>query len=1000
MFLLLFAFVSTLFAHSESLSSFYGEEPWVKWWGTPLAPLTSTVISSRGTARFTVLTPRLIRLERSPLPQAFEDARSWVVWNREMEAVDFTTSTTGDRTIIDTGVGGVLLEYDDDGMPFSDTNLRVTRRSAAFWPNSSTVWTPSATPFNDGGQLFGTFHTLDNGHEGYAGGGMNCSLLDPNAYNNNCADYVPCDFGLLSKSGFALVDDSRTPVWDDNAGWPRARTGGSTCAAPGAPTTPCFPPAFDTSDADMCVAVGCCVDAAPSTLTLWYSAQRDDHFTDSANCSACAGLDYVFLHAQGGAWPTNSPGLVALNLYWNAGQRDGASGDNVASTFPPQQPGYTFSRIEGYVYDPALPQPADTIALKLFYSSVHLDHWTTSSAADEAAAAAAGYTLVGLVGYTVLTASPPPQWKCSAPDVATSRTDWYLFSHGSNYSAALGDYVAIAGAVPIPRRHWLGISWSTWDEKNNQSATEAQVASLLDGGWPLDTYIFDMQWHLTPSWGGYEWDSVRYPNVTDLLASLQARGLATGMNLHDADGITAVANPTLWAAVREALGLASDATAANFDIGNRTYADVLAGLVLGPLQAQGLDLLWTDFQQGFPGVSAIPGLNPTAMLNHYRFYNASINGARGSQHSRYAGRGDHRHASAFGGDVNESWASLIFMIDFTKTAANTPLCYWGHEMMRQGGSINDNSELFTRTNQFGAWSPIFTSWGNGGENNLWWKMPEPFASATRESLRDREQLLPYRYSAAALTFKTGVCSHHGMHFDFPEEVDAYDTTGQFMLGTDLIVAPAFAPVSPPIPPVGGGDISGVIGVRVWVPPGTWVSFTEPSRTFSTGWTIINATIFDVPVLARAGAIVPLLPRNMTAIPGVAASAYSSLVFRHLPGGSENSAAVDVYEDDGLSTAYLMGTTAMTSVRVNKGTCETWTVVTVGMLYDGFIRSRSYEIETGFGAPTPSNVTEDGIILPRADADGVSGTYFVSLDHVSVYLRAGRDALSVATVEMC
>lgn len=33
--------------------------------------------------------------------------------------------------------------------------------------------------------------------------------------------------------------------------------------------------------------------------------------------------------------------------------------------------------------------------------------------------------------------------------------------------------------------------------------------------------------------------------------------------------------------------------------------------------------------------------------------------------------------------------------------------------------------------QFGAWSPTFTTWGNGGSNNDLWAMPEPYLSAAR-----------------------------------------------------------------------------------------------------------------------------------------------------------------------------------------------------------------------------------------------------------------------------
>lgn len=63
-----------------------------------------------------------------------------------------------------------------------------------------------------------------------------------------------------------------------------------------------------------------------------------------------------------------------------------------------------------------------------------------------------------------------------------------------------------------------------------------------------------MQWHLTPAWGGYAWDAGRYPDAPALLDWLHARGLATGANFHDADGVTAAANPDTFAAFCAAVG--------------------------------------------------------------------------------------------------------------------------------------------------------------------------------------------------------------------------------------------------------------------------------------------------------------------------------------------------------------------------------------------------------------------------------------------------------------
>ncbi len=318
---------SSALAHTPDAA--YGQFPWVSWWGNPVANKSSIVVSARGTARFTVLTPNLLRIERAASPGSFLDARSISIWNRELPAPDFSTSTDPSSGITTITTSSIQLQYMDSGAPdaattplFSDSNLKVIRRTPSFWPNSS-VWVPSMTPAADAGQLFGTFHVLDAGHDGYGAAGMNCSLMQPDAYGGDVADFIPCDFGLLSKSGFALVDDSRSPIWDDDAGWVKPRAG-RVCPAPSSSAKPCFPSAMDTSNPLLCVAVGCC----------W----------------------------GGGAGSLN----------------------------------------------------------------------------------------------------------CTAPDDAQSNQDWYLFAHGLQYSAAVADYASIAGKVPIPRRSWMGVSWSRWDENNTQ----------------------------------------------------------------------------------------------------------------------------------------------------------------------------------------------------------------------------------------------------------------------------------------------------------------------------------------------------------------------------------------------------------------------------------------------------------------------------------------------------------------------------------------------------
>jgi len=218
-----------------------------------------------------------------------------------------------------------------------------------------------------------------------------------------------------------------------------------------------------------------------------------------------------------------------------------------------------------------------------------------------------------------------------------------------------------------------------------------------------------------------------------------------------------------------------------------------------------------------------------------------------------------------------------------------------------------------------------------------------------------------------------------MHFEAPLHADAYATPGQYMLGADMIVAPAFAPVSdPPIPPAGGAP-GGAVGVRVWVPPGTWLDYNDPAAPpVQGGWIVYNASIAVVPVLVRAGAVVPALPRARAAAFGASAKNYDALVFTVFPGAP--SGGVDVYEDDGASTAYLAGAAATTAYayapRASGGggaRCARHTIATRGG-YAGMVASgRAYTVEL-VNAPAPAAVAQNGAPLPESGSEGVPGTW--------------------------
>ena len=142
-----------------------------------------------GNARFTVVTPNCVRLEYVPGGQ-FVDAPSLFAVKRAARG-GFRLTRGATHTVINTGA--LRLTYTPDGKPFSPANLRADVRRGAV------TWTPGAP---NPGNLGGTIRTLD----GAAG---------------------PEDLGqgLLSRDGWYLLDDSRSPLL--LGGWVRARPAGS-----------------------------------------------------------------------------------------------------------------------------------------------------------------------------------------------------------------------------------------------------------------------------------------------------------------------------------------------------------------------------------------------------------------------------------------------------------------------------------------------------------------------------------------------------------------------------------------------------------------------------------------------------------------------------------------------------------------------------------------------------------------------------------------------------
>ena len=153
-----------------------------------------------------------------------------------------------------------------------------------------------------------------------------------------------------------------------------------------------------------------------------------------------------------------------------------------------------------------------------------------------------------------------------------------------------------------------------------------------------------------------------------------------------------------------------------FDITNKKFAENYFNILHHPLEEQGIDFFWLDWQQ--EQNTRVTGVNPTWWLNYTHFSDMERRGKRGMLFHRWGGLGNHRYQIGFSGDTIAVWDSLAFQPYFTATAANVGYGYWSHDIgghMRvdlgakpAAGIPQDPGypELYTRWIQWGIFSPI------------------------------------------------------------------------------------------------------------------------------------------------------------------------------------------------------------------------------------------------------------------------------------------------------
>ncbi|UYO97084.1 glycoside hydrolase [Microbacterium sp. M28] len=467
----------------------------------------------------------------------------------------------------------------------------------------------------------------------------------------------------------------------------------------------------------------------------------------------------------------------------------------------------------------------------------------------------------------------------------TQGQDFYFFGYGRDFAAALRAFHELTGPIPLVPRFALGNWWSRYWAYDEPEYL-ALMARFHDDGIPLSVAVIDMDWHLVDvdpaigtGWTGYTWNPALFPDPERFLGELHDRGLAVTLNLHPADGIRR--HEASYERVAEAMGIdPSVGNPIDFDVASQTFMGAYQDHVLGPLEDQGVDFWWIDWQSGEH--SRMAGLDPLWMLNHTHFHASARHGRRPLTFSRYTERGGHRYPVGFSGDTIVSWASLAFQPEFTATAANAGYTWWSHDIGGHMHGVHD-VELAVRWLQFGVLSPInrLHSSANPFSSKEPWAYGEPAATVMRRYMRLRHRLIPMLYTAAWAAHRDHVSVVRPLYHDAPREHASYRHPHEYLLGEHLLVVPITAPRE---------RASELATVRGWLPEGDWVDLITGLRYRGSREVLLTRSLDEFPVLARAGAVVPLDADPMSH----AADAPEHLELLVIPG----TATSTLIEDDG------------------------------------------------------------------------------------------------------
>ena len=262
------------------------------------------------------------------------------------------------------------------------------------------------------------------------------------------------------------------------------------------------------------------------------------------------------------------------------------------------------------------------------------------------------------------------------------------------------------------------------------------------------------------------------------------------------------------------------------------------------------------------------------------------------------------------GDTESSWKTLETQIAVGINYSLSLSPFWGSDIGGFYPNEELTGELYARWFQFGVFCASFRSHGQTWWMRLPWgwglhemgpleaknnPLPSELNNPAIEPVVKkydelRYQLLSYNYTLAWQARTTGLPLMRALWLHYPQDEQAAALGNQYLWGRDLLIAPVFQ--------------KGAATREVYLPTGTWYDWWTNIPTTGHQTVTRKVDLSTMPIYVRAGAIIPIDPiRQYTG--QVTDTPLTIRIYRGANGD------YTLYEDDGISQAYLKGAATLT-----------------------------------------------------------------------------------------